>query len=218
MYNINKMDYVSKAEDFLSTNVDKSLSNPYIMAVLKLSLVFYGAQIAPRAPQFLQELFKNTYVKLLIVFLIAYISEKDLQLAILIAVIYVLGMNVLSGRQLMESYSDFSTDYKPYKDSKLIEPKTYLYPGCEAITMDDLLKSFGGDREKMLASVQSSFKELLRITKSKDEREYIMKIAHSAGLPFNLTLDRPETAPYIATLLVNYGFTLDDKCHPPSGP
>jgi hypothetical protein len=67
----------------------------------------------------------------------------------------------------------------------------------------------------MQSAVQYSFKELVQKTKSKDSKELLTKIAYSAGLPYNLSFDKPETAPYIATLLVNYGYNIKGDCQPP---
>jgi hypothetical protein len=188
------------------------------MAVLKVTLILYAAQIAPSPPAYITALFKNVYVKLLAIFLIIYLAEKDIQLAILISVIYVFGMNLLSGRGLLESfsnYAEYSNEYKSYGNMKLIEPKSMLYPGCESITMEELYKLFEGDNEKLQTSVQYSFQELMKNIKSKDDKEKLVKIAYAAGLPYNLSFDKPETAPYIATLLVNYGYKVNDKCQPP---
>ena len=209
------MEYIKQAETFVEKQLSYPLSNPYIMAVLKITLALYGAQIAPKVPRYLGDLFKNTFVKLILIALIIYLSEKDLQLAILIAVIYVFGMNILSGRGFLESFSNYSSEYKITGNSKLLEPKTVLYPGCEKVTMDDLIKLFDGDRSKFSNAVQYSFQELMLRTKSKDSKELLMKIAYAAGLPYNMSFDRPETAPYIATLLVNYGFNVKDQCQPP---
>ena len=189
------------------------------MAVLKVSLILYASQIAPAAPAYITNLFKNVYVKLLLVFLISYLAEKDIQLAILISVIYVLGMNLLSGRGIFESfsnYAEYSNEYKSYGNMKLIEPKTMIYPACENITMQDLYKLFEGDNEKLQSSVQYSFQELMKNTKSKDNKEVLKQLAYAAGLPYNLSFDKPETAPYIATLLVNYGYTVNHVCKPPN--
>lgn len=209
------MEYIKQAETFVEKQLSYPLSNPYVMAVIKITLALYGAQIAPKAPGYLQDLLKNTFVKLILIALIIYLSERDLQLSILIAVIYVLGMNILSGRGFLESFSNYSSEYKITGNSKLLEPKTVLYPGCENITMDDLIKLFDGDRSKFSNAVQYSFQELMVRTKSKDSKEALMKIAYAAGLPYNMSFDRPETAPFIATLLVNYGFNVKDKCQPP---
>lgn len=212
------MEYIKKAESFIESKIDYPLSNPYIMAVLKVTLILYAAQIAPSPPVYIKDLFKNVYVKLLAIFLISYLAEKDIQLAILISVIYVFGMNLLSGRGILESfsnYAEYSKEYKPYGNMKLIEPKNMLYPGCEKVTMGELYKLFEGDNEKLQTSVQYSFQELMKNIKSKDEKDMLVKIAYAAGLPYNLSFDNPETAPYIATLLVNYGYVVTDKCQAP---
>lgn len=221
MYNINIntiMEYIRKAESFIESKIDYPLSNPYIMAVVKVTLVLYAVQIAPIPPAYLSQLFKNVYVKLFLIFLIIYLSEKDIQLAIIIAVIYVFGMNLLSGRGLLESfssnYADFSTDYKA-GNMKLIEPQTMIYPGCDKVTMDDLYNLFKGDALKLHSSVHYSFQELMKRMKTKDEKEMLIKIAYAAGLPYNLSFDKKETAPYIATLLVNYGYNVKGVCQPP---
>jgi uncharacterized membrane protein YgdD (TMEM256/DUF423 family) len=209
------MEFIKKSQSFAESGLDYTLSNPYLMAVVKVTLVLYATQLAPKAPEYLQTAFKNTFVKLFAVMMIAYLGEKDLQLAILIAIIYVFGMNLLSGRNFFESFTEFTKEYVPFGTTKMIEPKTHLYPGCENVTMDDLYKMFEGDQDKMQEAVQYSFKELMRQTKSKDSKDKLIKIAYAVGLPYNLSFDNPETAPYIATLLVNYNFVVNDKCQPP---
>jgi hypothetical protein len=209
------MDYVKSAGTFVESNVDYVLANAYMMAFVKITLILYAAQLAPRAPEYMQSLFQNTFVKMFAVFLIAYIAEKDLQLAILMAIIYVFGMNLLSGRGMLESYADFSAEYKPHGDSTLIEPHSMIYPGCHDVTMDDLHKVFEGDLSKMQKTVQFSFQQLLSQMINEDAKQKLTKIAYAAGLPYNMSFDKPETAPYIATLLVNYGFEIKNGCAPP---
>jgi hypothetical protein len=209
------MDYLKTLQLKTEMGINQVLANPYIMTVLKLSLTLYASQIAPRAPDALQKFFSNVYAKIFLIFIIVYLSEKDFQLAILIAVIFVLSMNALSGRGLFESFADYTGKYIPEGGFTLIEPKTMIYPGCHNITMDDLYKMFDGDKSKMQSAVQYSFKELVQKTKSKDSKELLTKIAYSAGLPYNLSFDKPETAPYIATLLVNYGYNIKGDCQPP---
>lgn len=209
------MEYIRQSQTVVESTLNTTLENPYIMAIVKITLILYAVMIAPKPPGYLEELFKNTYFKIFAIALIIYLSEKDLQLAILISVVYVFGMNLVSGRGILESFSPFSAEYKNENGSKLIEPKTAIYPGCQNITMDDLIKIFGGDQEKMISTAQNSFRELLKMAKTKDGKESLTKTAYAAGLPYNMSFDKPETAPYIATLLVNYGFQLSDSCAPP---
>lgn len=206
------MEYLKSMEKGLQGQV---LGNPYIMAVLKVTLALYAAQIAPSPPQYLKDFFQNTFAKVFLIALIIYLSEKDLQLALVISIIYVFGMNYLSGRGYLESFADYSSEYKVEGSGKLVEPKTVLYPGCEDVTMDDLIQMFEGDHNKFKNAVQYSFQELMLRSKTKNSKEMLMKLAMAAGLPYNLSFDKPETAPYIATLLVNYGFNVKDKCQPP---
>lgn len=209
------MEYARQAQVATEKGFGYVLSNPYIMALTKVTLVLYASQIAPKAPDFLQKAFENTFVKIFLIFLILYLSDKDFQLSLLIAVVYVLLMNVLANRGLLESYADYSSEYKPEGGFTLIEPKTMIYPGCQDITMDDLYKAFEGDQLKMQDTVQYSFQQLMAKTKSESSKDLLTKIAYAAGLPYNLSFEKPETAPYIATLLVNYGYKIKDECQPP---
>jgi hypothetical protein len=124
-------------------------------------------------------------------------------------------MNALSGRGMFESFADYTGKYVPEGGFTLIEPKTMIYPGCHDITMDDLYKAFEGDQLKMQSAVQYTFKQLMTKTKSENSKDLLIKIAYAAGLPYNLSFDKPETAPYIATLLVNYGYNIKGDCQPP---
>ena len=209
------MEYVNKTKILVESSVNKLLSNPYIMTVVKITLALYAAQIAPKTPQYIEDVFKNTYFKIFAISLMIYLSNKDLQLAILVAIIYVLGMNLLLEREVLESFGDYDPNYKPYKDTKLIESQNAIFPGCENITMQDLLALFEGDRKKFTNTVQYSMQQLMKSSKSKDAKDELMKIARYIGLPYNMSIDKPENAPYIATLLVNYGFEVNNSCRSP---
>jgi hypothetical protein len=218
------MNQINSATRMIESQIDIPLSNPYIMAILKIGLTLFASQIAPRPPQYIQDLFKNTFVKIGLISLIVYISGKDLQLALLISIIFVLGSNFLSGRNMIESFqsfignelSDFSKEYKSDNKMKLLESTSDIYPGCENITMQDLQKIFDGDITKFSKTVNHSFKELIATAKDKPSQDKIMAIGRYAGLSNNMTFENPETAPYLATLLVNYGFNINDKCQPPN--
>ena len=148
-----------------------------------------------------------------------YLANIDFQLAIILSIIYVLGMNVLSGRGIFESFDTIPAPYaKTYKsgNQKLLEPTAMLYPGCLNITMNDLLKAFDGDQIKLQNTVQYTFQELMANAKTKSAKELLMKIAYATGLPYNLSLDDPKTPAYIATLLMNYGYKLSDTCRAPN--
>lgn len=202
----------------LSKNVEEYtetvMSNPYAMAVLKISLILYAARIAPNPPTYLQDLFKNVFFKIAAIALILYFVEVDFQLAIILAIIYVLGMNVLSGRGIFESFAEFKNKAEVKSDYTLITPKSMIYPGCVDVKVADLLAMFEGDRAELQQAAQLSFQQLMHAAKDKPTQEQLERIARATGLPYNVEIN-DENAPYVATLFVNYNATVNDSCRPP---
>lgn len=100
------MDTIKNVQNVVETQLQKVLRNPFAMAILKIALVLYASQIAPRVSPNVSSIFQFTIVKILSIALIAYIAEIDFQLSIILAVIFVLSINLLSGRGPFESYKD----------------------------------------------------------------------------------------------------------------
>jgi hypothetical protein len=224
---------MEKSLNDLSTTVEKTIrpvmSNPYVMAVLKVGLVLYAARIAPAPPALASDLFGNTYFKMLAIFAIAYLSEVDFQLSILLAIVFVLGTNLLSGRKLLESFindgAPFITDKSKMTDilgapnkfntQTLLEGKTDNYPGCNNVTSSDLLDLFGGDSLKMQKTVNYALVELMDRLPAGDARSKLIAVAKLVGIPDNVVVVNDSTAPYIATMLLQYGFIVSDSCSAP---
>lgn len=220
------------AQDSVQQGLDRVLQNPYIMAVLKVALVLYAARIAPRLPNFIQDSFQNTFVKIIAIALLAYISEVDFQLAILLAIALVLGANLLSGRGVFESYVNldpmnagtYHSDISKYTDLlgkpaeinkfKLIQSLSDNYPGCNKITLNDLLSLFNGDKVKLQQTLEYAFQELHNSLPEGEAKEKLVRIARAAGLPYNVEFT-DENAPLIATMLLNYGYKISDECQAP---
>jgi putative toxin-antitoxin system antitoxin component (TIGR02293 family) len=89
--------------------------------------------------------------------------------------------------------------------------RLYRYAEVYKATLD----LFEGDNEKLQTAVQYSFRDLMKTSLNKPAKESLLKIAYATGLPYNLNLESEEAAPYIATLLVNYGYKVSDMCNPP---
>ena len=116
-------------------------------------------------------------------------------------------MNAAAGRNPLESFANYSQVYEVAKGTgKLIEPRTFIYPGCEGITMADLIKAFEGDIGRLQESTVYAYNILLQSgdLQGKDE---MVRMARAAGLPYNVDVDREENAAYIATLLLNAGLS-----------
>lgn len=199
-----------KAESYIKP----VLRNPYAMAIIKILIVLYAAHMAPKPPVAVSNVFQNTFFKIFALFVIVYLSEKDFQLAVIFSIVFVLGLNVLSGRGVLESFANYSSDYKADTRFTLIEPKSIIYPGCHNLTMNDLYDAFNGDKLKLHANVEYAYKALLEKYTTKDKKEILEKIARASGLPYNINFT-DESAPYIATLLMYHGFGFGEDCHAP---
>lgn len=212
---MNIQERFTEFSNLAQSGVDRVLVNPYVMAIVKLTLTLYAVKIAPRLPSVVETMFENTYIKMFLLMLIIYLSEKDFQFALILSVLYVIAVNVMSGRKVLESFSEYSSTYKSDSTAKLIEPKTAIYPGCLNMTIADLEKAFDGDQEKLSAATTLAFKELLSMAKDKPAKEKFMQIAYATGLPYNIQLT-DENAPYIATVLLYRGFDLGNTCTAPN--
>lgn len=223
------MEQIQGVQTYITENVNAVLKNPYVMAILKVFLVLYASQLAPRVPSVVSTAFSNTFVKIIAIALLAYLAELDFQLAIILAIIFVLGSNVLSGRDVLESYGNLQGEYqsdmtkyttllgKPVQihNAKLIESISDNYPGCNNVKLADLLNIFDGDHVKLQQTVTYTFTQLHNALPEKSTaKENLIKIARAVGLPYNVELN-DTNAPLIATILLNYGYKISEDCQVP---
>ena len=91
-----------------------ALENKYIGTIVSLFLVLYGGLARPELPSFVKNLLANDIVRVLYVFLLAYISDKNVQVALVCAVVFM----VLNGlwadaevREAFENIDDLDEDW-----------------------------------------------------------------------------------------------------------
>lgn len=189
------------------------LQNEYLMAVIKVVLVVYAFKFAPRLPETAQQFFDNSIVKMAGIALIIVVSQAgDFQMAILLAIALVASINLLSGRGFLENYAEFIKGQ--HDNSRLLEPKSMIYPGCTMIKVNDLLEAFNKDAVSLQNTVRYVFHQLMKSDLDVDAKNRLLRYARMAGLPYNVEIS-DETAPYIATLLMQYGFKFGETCMAP---
>lgn len=226
------MEAIKNVEAVIKSRLDPILQNPYVMAVLKISLILYAAQIAPRLPSMASATLQNTFVKIAAIALTAYIAEVDFQLAIILAIIFVIGINASAGRGFFESYENMG-DQGPYfadqtKYQTLLQKPAVVgtatlldglsdnYPGCNDIKMADLLAVFDNDKLKLQNTVMYAYKELAnKLPKDSDAMTNLVKMVKAVGAPGNIQFT-DANASILATILLNAGFVINDKCRPPN--
>jgi hypothetical protein len=83
------------------------------ITVLKMLLILYGSIIAPKLPVHVLKWFNYVPFKIFVLFLIAWSGSHDPSLAILIAIVFYISLNLLNGKQAFESFAKAS--HKPHK-------------------------------------------------------------------------------------------------------
>jgi hypothetical protein len=71
------------------------VQNSYLFGVLSIFLVMYGPRLQPALPNSLRNVFDNSLFRGIVIFLILYLSSKNIQLSLVICVIFLVTMNLL---------------------------------------------------------------------------------------------------------------------------
>lgn len=191
------------------------MKDPYFLATIKVAIIVYAGVFAPRLPDKVVDFMKTTPMKILFATLIIFSALHDLQISLLLACAFVLSINVLSGRGILEGYADITGAFTGKKNPQgIIEPTFFIYPGCMNITFADLLAFFDGDKYKLQETVHYVFRKYNEKLDIKDSEKALIAYARYAGLPHNVEFN-DKNAPLIATMLLQYGYKLSDTCLPP---
>lgn len=84
----------------ISNKIDNLFNNKYFFSTLSLFLVMYGGLAAPKLPMYVTKYFDMPIVRVLIFFLIAYMSTKNQSLALITAVGLIITLQTLSKQKM----------------------------------------------------------------------------------------------------------------------
>ena len=94
------------------------LENKYVGTIVSLFLVLYGALARPALPIFIKQLLANDIFRMLYVFLLAYIAEKNVQVALVCAVVFMVLNGLWADAEVKEAFEsldeeDFADEEEP---------------------------------------------------------------------------------------------------------
>jgi hypothetical protein len=115
----------------INNNLKTLKSNTILKSVFTLSLVLYAGFAAPSLPNQVLVLFENPFFRIIILALVMWNINDDPAMSIMIAMVFVMVVNTLSGRKLLEKF-------------ELLESTTNILPGCLPMTMTNILDAFEG--------------------------------------------------------------------------
>jgi hypothetical protein len=125
------------------------LENKYIGTIVSLFLVLYGGLARPALPNFLKQLLSNDIFRMLYVFLLAYIAEKNVQVALVCAVVFMVLNGLWADAEVKEAFEsldeeDFADeeeepdmgdvdDIEAFEDEELFDDDEELYDDDEEL-------------------------------------------------------------------------------------
>ena len=91
----------------LLNNFLKPLENKYIGTAVGLFLVLYIQVLKPTPPPFVKNLFKNNLFKAVFIFLLAYLSDKNIHVSLIISVLFIIYSNSIAQEEVLERFGLF---------------------------------------------------------------------------------------------------------------
>mgnify|MGYP001077634927 CR=1 FL=1 len=114
------------------------LENKYIGTIVSLFLVLYGGLARPALPNFVKQLLANDIFRMLYVFLLAYIAEKNVQVALVCAVVFMVLNGLWADAEVKEAFE--SLDEENYEEDD---------EAPDMDEFDDEIESFEDDDEEL---------------------------------------------------------------------
>ena len=81
--------------DNINKELDSQIKNPYIIGLLNVVMVLYAGLVAPELPQIVKVVFNHTAGKVIFIAMIAFIANKNPSISIMLAVIFIITMNMM---------------------------------------------------------------------------------------------------------------------------
>jgi hypothetical protein len=100
------------------------LRNEYVTAVVALFVVLYASNVAPRLPDVVIDLFNNPIFRVFVLFLVAYIANKNPAVALLVSVAFVVTLNVINRQEAEEGFLDVIDTFNGGRKEKFTEHLT----------------------------------------------------------------------------------------------
>lgn len=153
----------------------KKLENPYVMGILTIFIVLYGSIVKPQLPSFIEKIMKYDYVRLFAIFLIAYVSEKSLLVATVVAFTFMVIYGLFSEFQIGEAFENITvTDNLEKELDKLLEE---LDKGKEEVSVKKE-ESKKEDKVKQETKAEEPKKEEPKPTEEKPKPEAFLNLVY----------------------------------------
>jgi len=87
--------------DFVLSNLNQAFQNKRFLTIFTFIATLYGGIMVPSLSPFWCNVFSNTIVKIVMLFLILYMTTKNIQAAILLSsLVFIINSNVIASNQI----------------------------------------------------------------------------------------------------------------------
>jgi len=88
----------------LDTAVNNALNNNYVKGLLTLVTILYASMARPELPQYIANLFDSGLFRVVFCALIVFLASKSTMVAILVALVFTVTMNLLNEQKIAEGF------------------------------------------------------------------------------------------------------------------
>ena len=149
----------------LNKYIDKIFQNETFVNLLTLFVALYAGVIAPKLPDSIINLFNSSISKILLLFMIAYTSSKNIKLSLMISIIFIITNNLSNKRYLENFQSQLSAN--EIKNLAKKNNKLNTFNRDEEFNAGDLPEFNGNSKEELIEFIKNNKHKL----KNKEVKE-----------------------------------------------
>jgi len=90
--------------------LNKFLKNKYVTGAVMVLAVFYASLLRPQLPVFIHDLFDNAAFRLLVLTFIAYVGSQNLQVSIVLAIVFMLTLQFIGEQKMTEGFIGYAVE------------------------------------------------------------------------------------------------------------
>ena len=90
----------------VSSGLSTKKSNPYLYGIIILALTMYGPRLSPALPSPIKKIFNSPIFRILVLTLVIYLTNKDLSMALIISIGFVLVVSLSSSLETFEYFDN----------------------------------------------------------------------------------------------------------------
>ena len=97
--------------------IETTFKNPYVLGALAMFIGFYGPRLQPRLPEQVRRLFNSPVFRFIVLVLIVYLSSNNLGTALMVAIAYIVIMNLVVMLNTEERFQNKMEHFQSEMDS-----------------------------------------------------------------------------------------------------